>query len=160
MNPSPPVESTAGLFQRILNWIRRMLEIVFGSTNDSRFLSDILEAAARQLSETLAADRQAVDMAIKDCREGRANEFARKLHLRIDCTIKKLSAARAAVTISIALTKDSRPILARVHREVSWDELPREIRSEFIRNNPAELCYVIAEQPDGGGGRQITGKQI
>jgi hypothetical protein len=137
-----------------------MLEIVFGRTNDGQFLSEILEAAAKELSEALAMNRQIVDVAIQDCRDGKPNEFARKIHLRIDCAIKKISAARASVTISIALTKDGQPIPIRIQREVSWDELPHEIRSEFIRNNPAELCYVIAEQPDGGGARQTTGKQI
>ena len=43
--------------------------------------------------------------------------------------------------------------------EVSWDDLPREIRSRFIKENPDELCYVIVEKPGSVGLEQATAKE-
>jgi len=110
-------------------------------------MNGLLEQCAQQIASAMAMDKQAVDGTLKKCRAGHPDELAQRLHLRVDCGLKKISATRVVVDLSIGLLKADKPVLIQIKHEASWDDLPREIRSEFIRNNPSEIHYVICEQP-------------
>ena len=101
-----------------------------------------------------------VEAALLQCRTGAPNELARKLNARIDCSLKKLSASKLAVVLSVAYQKDGKLMVIRIDQEVSWDDLPGEIRSRFITENPAELCYVIVEQQGKARTEQSASKEI
>jgi hypothetical protein len=111
------------------------------------FVNGLLEQCAQQIASALAMDKQAVDETLMKCRAGQPDPSAQRLHLRVDCGLRKISAVRVAVDLSICLLKADKPVLIQIKHEASWDELPGEIRAEFIRNNPPEVHYVICEQP-------------
>jgi hypothetical protein len=114
---------------------------------DDSFLAALLQEAARQISDDLGLDAAEVSDALKQCRAGLPNELAGKIQSRVDCSFKKTSANRISVTLSISFLKDGKPWLTQVRQETSWDELPGEIRAEFIEKNPAELCYILCDFP-------------
>jgi hypothetical protein len=125
--------------------------------NDSdQFVGRLLTVAAQQIAKALALNNAEVEDALLRCRTGDPNDLARKLSARIDCSLKKVSASELAVVLSVAYQKDGKLMVTRIDQEVSWDDLPGEIRSRFITENPEELCYVIVEQPGTVGTEQPT----
>jgi hypothetical protein len=127
--------------------------------NDSdQFVGQLLTLSAQQIAKGLALNNSDVEAALLQCRKGDPNDLARKLKARIDCSLKKVSARKLAVVLSVAYEKDDKLTVTRIDQEVSWDDLPAEIRSRFITENPAELCYVIVEQPGTVGTEQSTPK--
>jgi hypothetical protein len=129
-----------------------------GSDSD-RFVNKLLSLSARHIAESLALNNTEVEAALLQCRSGASSDLAQKLNVRIDCSLKKVSASRLAVTLSVAYLKEGKVNLTRISQEVSWDDLPREIRSRFIKENPDELCYVIVEKPGSVGLEQATAKE-
>jgi hypothetical protein len=154
--PPPPSNSTS-FFKEIWGSLISMLRRIFGPPPvagaptpqkppmEDPFLERLIEAAVAPLAETLGVGRQEASMALMQCRSGEPNELARKSQLRVQCSFKKNSPSRVAVMMSILFLKDGQPIVSTVNLEASWDDLPSEVRSEFIRKNPTEVTYALAE---------------
>jgi hypothetical protein len=136
----------AALPRAAWDWLLSLLRRLFApALDDDAFLRGLLQAAAGQIAEALQLEEQDVGIAFQRCRAGQANELARQLCLRVDCSLKRSSASAVAVTLSIFTLKEGKPVVTQISRDASWDELPQEVRAEFIRNNPPEMHYVICE---------------
>ncbi|HEY6183227.1 MAG TPA: hypothetical protein VIW67_13340 [Terriglobales bacterium] len=148
------VESPRGIWEWVLSLLRRL----FGSPfSDDEFVNGLIEEAVRKLSEVLEIAKEDLARAFEESREGKANELARRLGLRVDCSLKKISASRVSVTLSILTLSEGESILTKIQHEASWDELPREVRAEFIRHNPGEVHYVICDQPEVRSTEKVRG---
>jgi hypothetical protein len=118
------------------------------SKSDDRFVSGLLDQAARCLAEALSLDASEVRRALSLLRQQGVESATTRDLLRVDCSLKKLSSTRMSVTLDVAFHKEGKLIITQIVQELPWDDLPSEIRSEFIRNNPEEIHYVICEHPD------------
>ncbi len=162
--PSPLRNTSPGLLRGFWQRLISILSQIFGSNiappisttgnrprksdlspSDNQFLQRLFDAAIIPISETLGASREDVRKALVQSRAGEPNELAQTSHLRVECAFKKVSPSRLAVTVSIIFLKDDKPLVSTVRLEASWDELPSQIRSEFIRKNPPEVICVITE---------------
>ena len=115
--------------------------------DDEQFVDWLLDTTATTIAKVLDKHRQDVEFALRQCRAGQPNELAQTTQLRVECSVIKLSASRVSVTVSVVVLKAGKPEVITIRTAASWDDLPKEIRSEFIRNNPPEVHYVICEQP-------------
>jgi hypothetical protein len=114
---------------------------------ETALLSKLLDDAAEQISETVGEPKDKIAQAIRSWRRGQPSQLAQELHLRIECSFKKLSPSRVSATLWILLLNHDQPCPKPRDTVVQWDDLPRELRSEFIRHNPPEIIYVICEEP-------------
>jgi hypothetical protein len=69
--------------------------------------------------------------------------------LRIEYEVFKLNSNRVRRTLAIALRKEEGACLKKIMREMPWEDVPSEIRGEFIKQNKSTLVYSLYNTPNG-----------
>lgn len=63
--------------------------------------------------------------------------------LHMECTFRKLSASTVEIEIVAAFLKDGKPMASTLSRQLSWDDVPANVRSDFIHTSQKELHYSL-----------------
>ena len=81
--------------------------------------------------------------------ESTDSEKVRKVPLRLECRFTKLSPNNIKIHIDALYIKSNTPYSTSLTKEIAWDEVPQDVRSEFIHSGKVELIYVLggAETP-------------
>jgi hypothetical protein len=131
----------------LLVW-RKIKSAPTDSPNDSEsdgFARNLMEEVARAAANKLNLETE-LSRALWNCRQGKSLGNVLTAPLRVECTLTKTAANRIGVCVQMLCQQDGRAVIISSKRECSWDELPREIRSEFIKTGQPELVYVLCEQ--------------
>jgi hypothetical protein len=118
------------------------------SPNDSEsdgFARNLMEALAREAAKKLNLAETELSRALWNCRHGKPAGDVLTAPLRVECTLTKSAANRIDACVQMLCQQDGRPVITSLKRVFSWDELPREIRSEFIKTGQPELNYRLCE---------------
>ena len=70
--------------------------------------------------------------------------------LRVDCLLTKEGPNRITICLSVLHQTERKPERLSLTRTLSWDDLPREVRSGFIHTGKRELAFVLCESEQGG----------
>ena len=71
--------------------------------------------------------------------------------LRIEYEVEKTSSSRVKRTTAVAIKKQNDLVLNKATRTMSWEDLPRAIRKEFILKNENVLVYSLYSDSEKGG---------
>ena len=119
-------------------YFRKSRNEVKRDSNAEQIYSEI----ANKLSEQMKAPPEAV-LAI--LRGGASPVPDQNLHfsIHLECTFRKLNASTAEIEIVAAYLKEGKPHTSTLRRELSWDEIPEDVRRDFIHTGKAELHYSM-----------------
>jgi len=65
--------------------------------------------------------------------------------LKVECAFVKKSATIVSSAVRVALTEGDKVKVVTLDRDIAWENVPQQIRSEFIRNGGKEHHFVICE---------------
>jgi hypothetical protein len=65
--------------------------------------------------------------------------------LKIEYSFVKKTASLVTLAVRVALSDGDKVKLITFDREMSWENLPQEVRSDFIRHGGKELHFVLCE---------------
>jgi hypothetical protein len=104
-----------------------------------------MDQIAGEVARKLKIPETELGRALWSCREGKPPGDVLIAPVRVECTLTKAAANRICVCVQMLCQQDKRAAITTLKRECSWDELPREIRCEFIKTGQSELHYVLCE---------------
>ena len=111
------------------------------------FVSAIFSNIAKSISPSLNANVHDVRDAFIRWRETGIRSDLLANFVKVECSFVKKSASIVTVTPRIAQTKEDKIKITTFEQDTPWEELPQEIRSEFIRNGGKEHVFVLCEMP-------------
>ena len=150
---NPPTKSTTWII-RFIRWLKGLVPKKASGLPESRqsklaesdrFARSLIDDIAREVAKKLNILESELSRALWNCREGKPTGDVLTAPLRVECTLTKVAANRIGVCVQMLCHQDERAVITSLKLEFSWDELPREIRSEFIRTGQPELHYVLCE---------------
>jgi hypothetical protein len=109
----------------------------------------LLADVAQHLSGKMKISEPELREALLKMREGRGGGPASGV-VRVECALAKETANRIKLCLRVLCQTETKPEMISFERVLSWDGLPREIRSEFIRSGNKELHYVLCESSKVG----------
>jgi hypothetical protein len=118
------------------------------SPNESEsdgFARSLINDVAREVARARNSSGEELAQALWNCRVGKPTGDVLIAPLRVECTLTKVAANRIGVCVQMLCQEDGRAAIISLKRDYSWDELPREIRSEFIKTGQPEQHYVLCE---------------
>jgi hypothetical protein len=115
------------------------------ATTDDPFVSNILEDIAGRLSESDKSSLQSLEGALIEWHKSGVQPEALRDILKIECSFTKKTANKVDVTVRLAMIVNGEAKVTVFQREVGWETLPQEIRSDFIRNGGKESHFVLCE---------------
>ncbi len=148
-----PAQSRDGNSKRLRHMFRRFRQMVCGSRNSltprgsesDQFARNLMDDAARQLAPKLNVPESELGQALWNCREGKPPGETLIAPIRVECAITKIASNQICLCVQMLCQQDGRSVITTLKRECAWDNLPREIRSEFIRTGQMELHYILCE---------------
>jgi len=99
---------------------------------------------AHELAAKLGATAEEIASALGALRPNHQS-VATPSSLRVKCTFRKISPAMIDFTVHAHYAGDGKPTITSLSREISWDDVPRDVRREFIRTGERELHYALGE---------------
>jgi hypothetical protein len=111
------------------------------------FVTAIFSNIAKSISPSLNANVADVRDAFIRWRETGIRSDLLAKFVKVECSFVKKSASVVTVTPRIAQTKEDKIKITTFEQDTPWEELPQEIRSEFIRNGGKEHVFVLCEMP-------------
>jgi hypothetical protein len=114
-------------------------------SESDRFARTLMDDIAGEAGKKLNIAETELSHALWNCREAKLVGEVLIAPLRVECTLTKIAANRIGVCVQMLCQKNGRAVITSLKRECSWDELPREIRSEFIKTGLIELHYILCE---------------
>jgi hypothetical protein len=74
------------------------------------------------------------------------NQWAGSLSsLKIQCSFKKISPTLIHLVVNAYYAREGKPTMTTLERDISWDEVPRDVRHDFIRSGEKELHYALGK---------------
>ncbi len=149
----PPAKSPNWIM-RFIRWLRRLVPKKVSERLNSRqpklsesdnFARTLMDDIAGEVGKKLNLAEMELSRVLWNCREGKLVGDVLIAPFRVECTLTKIAANRIGVCVQMLCQKDGRSVITSLKRECSWDELPREIRSEFIKAGLSELHYILCE---------------
>lgn len=104
--------------------------------HDAKFRRDILQHAA----EIAAGDDPS---ALPEIAQALLSGQARTKVLRVECVLRKLSPSQVECKTVVALPHSQGVVRRSTTRVFEWDELPSQVRSDFIRHGNEEQVYLM-----------------
>ena len=118
------------------------------SRNGKAHTDDNAEQLYRDISEKLSKVLEVAPEEIlgvlKNSDSGKTGNNS-KIPLRLECIFKKLSPINTVITINAVYIKSNTPFKTSLTRELSWDQIPSDVRREFIHSRKIELVYVLGD---------------
>jgi|GEM_PF-3670417 len=97
---------------------------------------------ARKLSEQMDAPPEQI-LAVLRGEAASPAEGKTPPPLHMECTFRKLNASSVEIMIIAAYFKDGKPVTSSFRRELSWDDIPSDVRREFIHTGKIEMHYGL-----------------
>ena len=97
---------------------------------------------ARKLSEQMGAPPEQI-MAVLRGEATSTAEGKTPPPLHMECTFRKLTASSVEIMIIAAYFKNGKPVTSSLRRELSWDNIPPDVRREFIHTGKIEMHYSL-----------------
>jgi hypothetical protein len=104
----------------------------------------LLSEIAHELAKALPATAEEIASALAVLKPNQQS-VATPSSLRVKCTFRKISPAMINFTVQADYAGDGKPTITTLAREISWDDVPRDVRREFIRTGEKELHYALGE---------------
>lgn len=126
----------------VYNWFRKTEEKV-----EAEFKATILRSAARWLETKLnGLSANQIEKALTQwLDEGKQAPMLTSI-LRIECQITR-GATECPIKVTVALEQEGKVIAGEIEQKVAWEDLPKEVRSEFIRTgNPVQVFVIVERQ--------------
>ena len=106
----------------------------------------LLADAAQWLAPRLGASPEAIDRALVEASgTGRCPPLVKPVR-RIECAYEKTRPDCCRLTLGIVLAENGDTVLHRLTRDVAWEDLPREIRRDFLRPGNLAQRFLLIDQ--------------
>jgi hypothetical protein len=118
------------------------------SSGDSQrtFQEGVIADSAEWLSQRLTFSKKEVESALRGLiMEGRSNPILEEV-MKIELEITKISPTMAKRTIVVVFAGDKEPVLGKIIAEIPWEDLPEDVRREFIRNPSEPQVFAVVER--------------
>ena len=113
-----------------------------GSTRVDANTEDLyLEISGKLAEQMQAPQEQILSMLRQEAQDAARQDASSAMHL--ECTFRKLSAVTIEMEIVAAFLKEGKPMTSTLRRQLSWDDLPANVRSDFIHTSLRELHYSL-----------------
>ena len=68
-----------------------------------------------------------------------------EIAIQLECTFRKLSSTLLEIEVVAVYLKDGNPMTTSLVRKLAWDDLPADVRRDFIRSGKSEIHYKMKE---------------
>jgi hypothetical protein len=103
----------------------------------------LYEEIATKLSEQMNVPKEDVLKAIRP--ELKKSDAMPPISLRLECTFRKLNSSTLEIQVAAIYLRDGAPRTTTLTRILSWDEVPADVRREFIHTGKTELHYSMGD---------------
>jgi hypothetical protein len=121
---------------------------ILGSTKDSEeinFVKNLFADVAANISPIVNIEAENLQLLlIKWWMDKEKSELLDKVH-SIECGFIKKSPSMIQSTLTVALFQNKEMITRRFEYDFEWEYIPKDIRSDFIRNPGNERLFVLCE---------------
>lgn len=100
-----------------------------------------LEIADKLAGQTGIPAEQILSLLRQDAKDTECQNATPALHM--ECKFRKHSASIVEMEIVAVFFKDGKPMTSTLSRQLSWDDLPANVRSDFIHTSQKELHYSL-----------------
>ena len=112
--------------------------------DDREFRDRLIADVSSWIAEKTGANPAEIAGALVECLESKAMSPLLVRLLRVDWVVRG-TPDKATLDEYILLRDGDRFVRGRVSSSISWTDLPREVRSFYIHNRPAEQAFVLFE---------------
>lgn len=123
-------------------WLRNAV-----TGNDTAFQRVILNDAAGWLSGQLNAPADTIVQALREQIENRAVSPLLQRVLRIDVELTQTNPENCEQSVAVALRGEGDAVVVgKIARPVNWEQLPGEVRREFISTGKKVQSFILMKQ--------------
>ena len=119
-------------------YTRRKTNSKHRDANEEDLYGEIAQRLSRELdipeSDLLAVLRREPDV---------NSEVPLKQNILLEASFRKVNATTVAIEITAAYRVDAEVRKSTLKRQLSWDEVPKSVRSDFIRSGERHLHYSL-----------------
>jgi len=129
----------------VYKWIRR------GRSKKRRTFQDqAITDASNWIAEQFNKPPDEVSTALKSLIAGESQNAILEPLSRIECEIVKESPAQFKRTVIVAVNNGTGSAsIGRISRNVAWEDMPANIRADFIKGGEKTLCFIVVEKAAG-----------
>lgn len=111
------------------------------SKHDAAFRRQVLKEAAEIATQDNPADRATIERAFLQ-----GHKIASVL--RVECVLQKVSASTVVCKTVVALPHQQGAVLRSIKRELSWEDLPSQVRADFMKHGTEDQVYLLYSSVD------------
>ncbi len=129
-----------------------------GEHSESVFHNDVLDAEANWMAPHVGAEKEAIRAALGELVDHRTSDAVLKRLKGLECEVTKLNPSTALRTVVVVLESgDRHDLVARIPKEIGWDDLPEAVRADFIRlGGDTHTFQIISQVSTAGPSRGVS----